>query len=129
LVKTSEKNEDKSVTNILHLYEYQSDGMVGAGFNRWIVRVRSVVDKLSLIQIICEQCCCTLSPFVLPKFHTDSAIRQMTDNGPVSITQTLRQSCCEAREKRKWPTTGNQGQHRIINLLEEVYEIPKQADA
>ena len=22
--------------------------------------------------------------------------------------------------EEKWPTTGNQGQHRIINLLEEV---------
>jgi hypothetical protein len=45
---------------------------------------------------------------------------QMTDIGPVRSTETLKQSCCEARGKRKWPTTGNQGQHRIINLLEEV---------
>jgi len=94
--------------------------MVGAGFNRWIVGVRSVVDKVSLIQIICEQCRCTLSTFILPTIHFDSTIRQMTDNGPVSSTETMKQSCCEAREKRKWPMTGNQGQHRIINLLEEV---------
>jgi len=94
--------------------------MVGTGFNRWIVRARFVVDKVSLIKIICEQCCCTLSTFILPTLHIDSAIRQMTDNGPVRNAETLRPPWCEAREKRKWPTTGNQGQHRVINLMEEV---------
>ena len=78
------------------------------------------MDKVSLIQNICEQSCCTLSTFILPTLHIDSAIRQMTDNGPVSSAETLRQSCCEARGKKRRPTTGNQGQHRIINLLEEV---------
>jgi len=94
--------------------------MTGTGFSRWIVRVGLVVDKVSLIQIICKQCCCTLSTFILPTLHIDSAIRVMTDNGSVSSAETLGQACCEAREKRKWPTTGNQGQHRIINLLEEM---------
>ena len=73
--------------------------MVRAGFNRWIVRVRFVVDKMLLIQIICEQCCCNLSTIILPTLHIDSAIRQMTDNGQVSSIETLKQSCCEAKEK------------------------------
>jgi hypothetical protein len=51
----------------------------------------------------------------------------MTDNEH-SSAETLKQSCLEAKEKRKWATTGNEGQHRIMNLLEEVSEIPKQAD-
>lgn len=94
--------------------------MTWTEFSRWTVLVGLVVDNVSLVQIICEQCCCTLSTSILLTLHIDSPIRQMTDNGPVSRSETLGQACCEAREKRKWPTTGNQGKHRIINLLEEM---------